>query len=337
MSDKLLFELGRQSQHLSRSVLQGLPGVPRIVAIKGLIYAGIVLPNSEDYLSKAIQHLEEEVTHQIYADGGHVSRNPKLQMEFLRSLLETRLALLAAHYKIPNWLNLAISSMVSMLYGMRLGDGGLARFNGGTSGHSGEIKALLSKEKKIDSTPSAFLRSGYHRLQAAKTILIMDVGKLPSQVNNNRRHAGTLSFEMSVGKERLIVNCGATTFKGETWQNVLRSTAAHSTVILDDHKLNPPTREEMKDDMESLIHHFKLFTEGYCLPEGEVYSAVEAPKGEFGVYLVSDGANKPYRIKMRAPGFPHLASIDEMAKGHMLSDVVTIIGTQDIVFGEIDR
>ena len=88
-------------------------------------------------------------------------------------------------------------------------------------------------------------------------------------------------------------------------------------VILDDHKLNPPTREEMKDDMESLIHHFKLFTEGYCLPEGEVYSAVEAPKGEFGVYLVSDGANKPYRIKMRAPGCPHLASIDEMAKGFM--------------------
>ena len=108
-------------------------------------------------------------------------------------------------------------------------------------------------------------------------------------------------------------------------------------VMSDDHKVSPPNRGDMKDDMESLIHHFKLFTEGYCLPEGEVYSAVEAPKGEFGVYLVSDGANKPYRIKMRAPGFPHLASIDEMAKGHMLSDVVTIIGTQDIVFGEIDR
>ena len=108
-------------------------------------------------------------------------------------------------------------------------------------------------------------------------------------------------------------------------------------VMSDDHKVSPPNRSDMKDDMESLIHHFKLFTEGYCLPEGEVYSAVEAPKGEFGVYLVSDGANKPYRIKMRAPGFSHLASIDEMAKGHMLSDVVTIIGTQDIVFGEIDR
>ncbi len=108
-------------------------------------------------------------------------------------------------------------------------------------------------------------------------------------------------------------------------------------IILDDHKLTPPSRVEMKDDMESLIHHFKLFTEGYCVPEGEVYSAVEHPKGEFGIYLISDGANKPYRLKVRAPGFAHLSSMHEMVKGHMLSDVVAVIGTQDIVFGEIDR
>ncbi|MFO7858451.1 MAG: NADH-quinone oxidoreductase subunit D [Ectothiorhodospiraceae bacterium] len=108
-------------------------------------------------------------------------------------------------------------------------------------------------------------------------------------------------------------------------------------VMIDDHKIVPPTREEMKDDMESLIHHFKLFTEGYCVPEGEAYAAVEAPKGEFGCYLISDGANKPYRVKVRPPGFAHLAAMDEMAKGHMLADVVTLIGTQDIVFGEIDR
>ncbi|NBP94273.1 MAG: NADH-quinone oxidoreductase subunit D [Gammaproteobacteria bacterium] len=108
-------------------------------------------------------------------------------------------------------------------------------------------------------------------------------------------------------------------------------------VMLDDHKLTPPARTEMKDDMESLIHHFKLFTEGYSTPPGQVYQAVEAPKGEFGIYIVSDGANKPYRLKIRAPGFAHLASLDEMARGHMLADVVAIIGTQDIVFGEIDR
>jgi NADH-quinone oxidoreductase subunit D len=108
-------------------------------------------------------------------------------------------------------------------------------------------------------------------------------------------------------------------------------------INVDDHKIVPPRRIEMKDDMESLIHHFKLFTEGYCVPEGESYAAVEGPKGELGVYLISDGANKPYRLKVRPPGFPHLASLNEMVVGHMLADVVAVIGTQDIVFGEIDR
>ncbi len=108
-------------------------------------------------------------------------------------------------------------------------------------------------------------------------------------------------------------------------------------VLTADHKFAPPRREEMKADMEALIHHFKLFTEGFCLPEGEVYSAVEHPKGEFGIYLVSDGANKPYRLKIRAPGFAHLSGLDEMSRGHMIADVVAIIGTQDIVFGEVDR
>ena len=108
-------------------------------------------------------------------------------------------------------------------------------------------------------------------------------------------------------------------------------------VMIEDYKLVPPRRERMKDDMEALIHHFKLFTEGFCIPEGEAYAAVEAPKGEFGVYLISDGANKPYRLKIRPPAFVHLAALDEMARGHMLADVVALIGTQDIVFGEIDR
>ena len=108
-------------------------------------------------------------------------------------------------------------------------------------------------------------------------------------------------------------------------------------VMVDDHKIAPPSRIEMKSNMEELIHHFKLFTEGFHVPPGEAYAAVEHPKGEFGIYLVSDGANKPFRLKIRAPGFAHLQSLDEMAKGHMIADAVTIIGTQDIVFGEIDR
>ena len=113
--------------------------------------------------------------------------------------------------------------------------------------------------------------------------------------------------------------------------------ATPGPVITENYKVAPPARESMKSNMEELIHHFKLFTEGMHVPPGEAYAAVEHPKGEFGIYIVSDGANKPYRLKIRAPGFAHLAALDEMSRGHMIADVVAIIGTQDIVFGEIDR
>ncbi|MCE2687207.1 MAG: NADH-quinone oxidoreductase subunit D [Rickettsiales bacterium] len=108
-------------------------------------------------------------------------------------------------------------------------------------------------------------------------------------------------------------------------------------IVVDDPRISPPKRMEMKTEMEAMINHFKLYTEGYRVPAGEVYKAVEAPKGEFGVYLISDGSNKPYRCRVRAPGFAHLQALDFMVKGHMLADVVTIISTQDIVFGEVDR
>ncbi len=108
-------------------------------------------------------------------------------------------------------------------------------------------------------------------------------------------------------------------------------------VKTDDYKISPPSRTEMKNSMEAVIHHFKYFTEGFVLPHGETYTATEAPKGEFGVYLVSNNTEKPYRCKIKAPGFGHLQALDDMSKGHMIADVVTIIGTQDIVFGEIDR
>jgi NADH-quinone oxidoreductase subunit D len=108
-------------------------------------------------------------------------------------------------------------------------------------------------------------------------------------------------------------------------------------VKVQDHKIAPPPRAEMKRSMEALIHHFKLYTEGYHVPAGETYTSVEAPKGEFGVYLVSDGSNKAYRCKIRAPGFAFLQALDVLSKGHMLADVVAIIGSMDIVFGEVDR
>jgi NADH-quinone oxidoreductase subunit D len=117
----------------------------------------------------------------------------------------------------------------------------------------------------------------------------------------------------------------------------LRSADGQGPVTVDDNKIVPPKRGEMKRSMEALIHHFKLYTEGYHVPEGEVYAAVEAPKGEFGVYLVSDGSNKPYKCKIRAPGFAHLSAMDFLCKGYMLADVSAILGSIDIVFGEVDR
>jgi NADH-quinone oxidoreductase subunit D len=108
-------------------------------------------------------------------------------------------------------------------------------------------------------------------------------------------------------------------------------------VIVRNFKVAPPPRMEMKEDMEAMIYHFKLFSEGYCVPAGETYAAVEAPKGEFGCYLISDGATKPFRLHCRAPGFAHLSSMDTVVRGHMLADVVAMIGTYDLVFGEVDR
>jgi NADH-quinone oxidoreductase subunit D len=117
----------------------------------------------------------------------------------------------------------------------------------------------------------------------------------------------------------------------------LRSAEAQGPVVVDDHKIVPPRRAVMKRSMEAIIHHFKLYTEGFHVPPGEVYAAVEAPKGEFGVYLIADGGNKPYKCKIRAPGFAHLQAMDFLCRGHMLADVTAILGSLDIVFGEVDR
>lgn len=152
-----------------------------------------------------------------------------------------------------------------------------------------------------------------------------------------------MEFDIPVGKrgdcyDRYLVRVAELRQSNRIIKQCIKWLKAHpGPVRLDDPKVTPPQRAVMKEDMEALIHHFKLFTEGFCLPTGEVYAAVEAPKGEFGIYLVSDGANKPYRMKIRAPGFAHLSSFDAMAKGHLLADGVAILASQDIVFGEIDR
>ncbi|NIY74166.1 NADH-quinone oxidoreductase subunit D [Thalassospira sp. HF15] len=148
-------------------------------------------------------------------------------------------------------------------------------------------------------------------------------------------------FDIPVGKNGDCYDRFLVRFE-EMWQSlkIIKQAIKNmpdGPVIVENNKVAPPSRAQMKRSMEALIHHFKLFTEGFHVPAGECYAAVEAPKGEFGVYLVSDGSNRPYRCKIRAPGFPHLQGLDFMSKGHMLADVVANIGSLDIVFGEIDR
>ena len=149
--------------------------------------------------------------------------------------------------------------------------------------------------------------------------------EVPVGVNGDSYDRYLVRMEEMLQSNRIIMQC-------IDW---LRKNSG--PVITENHKVAPPPRESMKSNMEELIHHFKLFTEGIHVPPGEAYSAIEHPKGEFGIYFISDGANKPYRMKIRAPGYVHLAGMDEMSRGHMIADVVTIIGSQDIVFGEIDR
>ncbi len=152
-----------------------------------------------------------------------------------------------------------------------------------------------------------------------------------------------IQFDVPVGKtgdsyDRYLVRMAEMRESAKIIQQCVTWLRANpGPVITDNHKIAPPSREGMKSSMEDLIHHFKLFSEGFRVPEGQAYAAVEHPKGEFGIYCVSDGANKPYRLKIRAPGFAHLAALDEMARGHMLADAVAIIGSLDVVFGEIDR
>jgi len=152
-----------------------------------------------------------------------------------------------------------------------------------------------------------------------------------------------MDFDIPVGRngdsyDRYLVRVEEMRQSNRIIQQCIEWLRAHpGPVMSDDHKVAPPNRVDMKSNMEELIHHFKLFTEGIHVPPGDVYAAIEHPKGEFGIFLVSDGANKPYRLKIRAPGFAHLQAFDEMTRGHMIADAVTVIGTQDIVFGEIDR
>jgi uncharacterized heparinase superfamily protein len=231
----LFFEsLARQSRHLVRSARFANPGSDRIVVLKGLIFAGLAMAPQRRRLARWLRWLEHEIDQQILGDGGHVERSPAVQFAVLRHLIDIRTAIRDAQAEMPPKLQTAIDRMAPMLRFWRHGDGGLALFNDSTEDEGWLIDVALTRAeargKPLDSAP----HSGFERLTANRTLVIMDTGAPPPPGLDSHAHAGTLSVEVSVGKERLVVNCGAHADDTADWRTAQRATAAHSAVTVED-------------------------------------------------------------------------------------------------------
>ncbi len=226
--------LSAQARHLGRTTGMTERTASAFPAIKGLIYAGLALPDAGDLLAAGRRLLDEHLTHQILPDGGHFQRNPSLHLGVLRTLSDIRTVLLAAQTEVPASLLSAIDCMTPMLRAFRHGDGALALFNGSFEEDRRVVDAALSQAGVRGQAPTNAPHSGYQRLTAGRTVMLIDVGAPPPNGADADAHAGALSFEMSVGRHRLIVNCGADAGDETAWQKALRGTAAHSTLCLED-------------------------------------------------------------------------------------------------------
>ncbi len=229
--------LARQTRHLARAVRLGAvaeDGVPRLVALKGLVYAAAALPGGERRLAAALDALAAEVQRQVLPDGGHFQRDPARHLGVLQDLIDIRAILIAGQHEVPSAVLGAIDRMAPMLRFFRHGDGGLALFNDGGEEEEWRIDAVLNRSEATGKAPASAPHSGFQRLAAGRTVVIADVGPPPPPGADRAAHAGTLSFEMSVGKERMIVNCGAHRGPSAEWRAAQRTTAAHSTLVLAD-------------------------------------------------------------------------------------------------------
>ncbi len=229
----LLREIERQALHLERVLPAGLTGAEAIAAIKGLTFAGVCLPERVSWCRRGLELLERELSAQIRVDGGHVQRNPRLHCEVLRDLIDLRALLSAGGLEVPANLETAITQMAPVLRLLTHGDGGLALFNGGDEGNSLHIDMMLQRAAVKGVPMTSAPQSGFQRLQAGRAVVLVDCGPPPPPGFDRHAHAGTLGFEVSIGRERLIVNCGAHLGDGP-WSEIQRSTAAHSTLVIDD-------------------------------------------------------------------------------------------------------
>ena len=226
--------IARQTKHLSRVLPGGVEGAGLIRASKGLIAAGAALGDNDGAIRQGLRVLERAVDRQIRPDGGHISRNPQIQETVLRDLVDVRSALLASETDIPSFLLAAIDRAAPFLRMLRHNDGGLALFNGSGEGEDWLIDMLLSQADARGRAPARAPHSGFERLVANRTVVLVDTGTPPQAGLDTTAHAGALSLEVSIGKERLITNCGARPGNRDPWASVQRSTAAHSTMVVDD-------------------------------------------------------------------------------------------------------
>lgn len=231
---RLLASMTRQARHLSRIVVRGSDGLNRIAAIKGLLYAGLCLPGEMPLLAKARRLLDAELAWQVDTDGGHVERSPRAQLVLLRDLVDMRAALGAGRQEALASLRDAIGRAATMLRFFRHGDGGLAVFNGSGEDDPKVVDLVLTHADARDRPKPSAPESGFERLSAGKLLVIADTGLPPDEGLDSHAHAGTLAFEASFAKERLIVNCGASITSGPEWRQAARTTAAHSTLAVED-------------------------------------------------------------------------------------------------------
>lgn len=231
---RLLGSMAAQTRHLRRVVSRRAPNARSLRAVKGLCYAALSLPGFERHFDTAMRALEHEIARQVWPDGGHIERCPAVQADVLGDCLDLRALLLAGDQDIPDWLQGAIDRMPPLLRALRHGDGGLALFNGGTEGERERLDALFAQARARGKPLSSAPHTGFHRLAAGRSIVIVDAGPPPPPGADRLAHAGTLSFEFSVGRQRIVVNCGAHPEPEGPWLNALRATAAHSTLVVDD-------------------------------------------------------------------------------------------------------
>ena len=230
----LLRSMARQARHLSRIASMAPAGEPRMTAAMGLTFSGLCLSEGRKRLVKGLRLLCAELDRQILPDGGHVSRNPAAQLSILLDLISLRDAMTARRIEVPKPVRDAIDRMMPMLRFFRHGDGRLALFNGANEGPDGAIDAALARDDTKGRPFGLAPHSGYQRMAVGQTLLIIDTGTPPPGMHSHLAHAGALSFELSSGKSRIIVNCGATRILGEDWEAASRATAAHSTLVVSD-------------------------------------------------------------------------------------------------------